>query len=386
MVGSCCERNRDRMRIALDARKLTKTDGGIGNYTLNLARALLEEDEDIELLFVCHTSRKQARIHNPRITEVIFPFPPISPFTQFALGPFLRQQRFDVFHTPFDVAPRGLGRPLVVTIHDLNWIVNSRYNSHNPCFRLVSAAYYRFSLTAAMHDASRLLAISQATRHALLEYVPWHDLKIRVAYNGIDRSRVYPIERDVAYRLIAHLVEPGTPFVLTVGQGTPYKNHLNAVRGFLETFSDRPEYRMILVRRFLGQDKALQALLQSPRAKAQVLTLPYVTPEVLNALYNAARIVLHPSYYEGFGLPLIEAMATGTPIVTSNVSAMPEVVGPAALLVPPAETQAIADALVLLDQDETVRQRLIAAGYQQLERFSWRACAQATLAVYRELV
>ncbi len=96
--------------------------------------------------------------------------------------------------------------------------------------------------------------------------------------------------------------------------------------------------------------------------------------------------MLHPSYYEGFGLPLIEAMAVGTPLVTSNVSAMPEVVGPAALLVPPAETQAIADALVLLDQDETVRQRLIAAGYQQLERFSWRACAQATLAVYRELV
>ncbi len=374
------------MRIALDARKLTKTDSGIGNYTLNLARALLEEDEDIELLFVCHTPRKQARIHNPRITEVIFPFPPISPFTQFALGPFLRRQRFDVFHTPFDVAPRGLGRPLVVTIHDLNWIVNSRYNSHNPCFRLVSAAYYRFSLTAAMHDASRILAISQATRHALLEYVPWHDLKIRVAYNGIDRSRVYPIERDVAYRLIAHLVEPGTPFVLTVGQGTPYKNHLNAVRGFLEAFGDRPDYRMVLVRRGVVRDKALVALLRSPQAQAQVLAVPYVTPIVLNALYNAARIVLHPSYYEGFGLPLLEAMAVGTPLVTSNLSSMPEVAGPAALLVSPADYRAIAEALVTLDRDNAIREKLIAAGHTQLERFSWSNCAKATLAVYRELV
>jgi len=174
--------------------------------------------------------------------------------------------------------------------------------------------------------------------------------------------------------------------VLTVGQGAPYKNHLNAVRGFLAAFGRRPEYRMILVRRTVVRDTALEVLLRSPQAQAQVRCLPYVPPDTLNALYNAARIVLHPSYYEGFGLPLIEAMAVGTPLVTSNVSAMPEVVGPAALLVPPAETQAIADALVLLDQDETVRQRIIAAGYQPLERFSWRACAQATLAVYRELV
>ena len=374
------------MRIALDARKLTHTDSGIGNYTLNLARALLEEDKDLELLLICHPPHKQARLHNPRITEVIFPFPPTSPFTQFALGPFLRRQHFDVFHAPFDVAPRGLNRPLVVTIHDLNWIVNSRYNSHNPCFRLVSAAYYHYSLAAALHEASRILTISQATRHALLEYVPWHDLKIRVAYNGIDRSRVYPLERDVAYRLIAHLVEPGTPFVLTVGQGKPYKNHLNAVRGFLEAFGDRPDYRMVLVRRDVVRDKALAALLRSPQARAQVLAVPYVTPMVLNALYNTARIVLHPSYYEGFGLPLLEAMAVGTPLVTSNLSSMPEVAGPAALLVSPADYRAMAEAMVSLDQDDALREKLIAAGHTQLERFSWSNCARATLAVYRELV
>jgi glycosyltransferase involved in cell wall biosynthesis len=241
-----------------------------------------------------------------------------------------------------------------------------------------------------MREASRILAVSHATRHALLEYAPWYESKSRVTYNGIDRSRIYPLEKEAAYRLLAPLISPGTPFVFTVGQGRPYKNHLNAVRGFLAAFGDRREYRMILVRRSLGgelgQDKALQALLHSPQAQAQVLTLPYVTPEVLNALYNAARIVLHPSYYEGFGLPLIEAMAVGTPLITSSVSAMPEVAGRSALLVPPADYRAIAEALVILDQDEMVRQQLIAEGYKQLERFSWSTCAQATLAVYRELV
>lgn len=374
------------MRIALDARKMTRTDSGIGTYTLNLARALLEEDKDIELLLVCHSTRRQRRLHSPRVEEVLFPFPPTSPFTQFALGPFLRRQHFDVFHSPFDVVPRGLHRPLVVTIHDLNWLANSRYNSNNPFFRLLSTAFYRCSLAATLHQASRILAVSQATRYAIIEHTPWHAGKVRVAYNGIDRSRIYPVQKELAYRTLAHLMAPGTPFVLTVGQGAPYKNHLNAVRGFLAAFGSRPEYRMILVRRAMRRDTALQALLCSPQAQAQVLCLPYVPPDVLNALYNAARMVLHPSYHEGFGLPLIEAMAVGTPLVTASVSAMPEVAGAAALLVPPADHRAIAEALLTLEQDDTVRQRLIAEGHRRLERFSWSSCAQATLAVYRELV
>jgi glycosyltransferase involved in cell wall biosynthesis len=374
------------MRIALDARTLTHTDSGIGNYTLNLVRALLEEDKELELLLVCTTSRQQRRLHDPRIHEVVLPFPARSPLTLFALGPLLRRQPFDVFHSPLELTPWRFHRPVVVTIHDLNWIVNPRYNSHNPFLRLVGGAFYRASLTAAMHAASRILTVSHATRHAILEYAPWYASKIRVAYNGMDRSRIYPLDKDSAYRTLAHLIDPGTPFVLTVGQGTPYKNHLNAVRGFLAAFGHRPEYRMLLVRRLVGHDHALQQVLRSPQAKQQVSLLPYVTPAVLNALYNAARMVLHPSYYEGFGLPLIEAMATGTPIVTSNVSAMPEVAGPAALLVNPADVRAIAAALVTLDRDDAVRERLVAEGYKRLEHFSWHTTARATLAVYRELV
>jgi len=103
-------------------------------------------------------------------------------------------------------------------------------------------------------------------------------------------------------------------------------------------------------------------------------------------LYNTARIVLHPSYYEGFGLPLLEAMATAVPLVTADISSMPEVAGSAALLVSPADYRAIAEALVTLDQDEVLRARLIAEGRARLEHFSWNACVQAVLAIYRELV
>jgi glycosyltransferase involved in cell wall biosynthesis len=372
------------MRIAIDARKLSNFESGIGSYTLNLAKGLLEEDANLELLLVRNRPR-QKLLESSRVEEVSFPFHPDSPLTWVGLGRFLRGLRFDVFHSPFDIAPGGFTQPLVVTIHDLNWIVNPMYNSYNPLVRFFGGAFYRSSLTSVMNRASRLMAMSHATRKAILEYAPWHESKIRVAYAMLDTARVYPMERDAAFRALAHLFPPGTPFVLTVGQGAPYKNHFNAVKGFLEAFRDRLEVRMVLVRRATAGDRPLEKLLETPQARAQVLTVKYVTSEVLNALYNAARIVLHPSYYEGFGLPLVEAMATGVPVVTSTVSCMPEIAGGAALLASPGDNHAIAAALVRLDQDEPLRTRLIAAGRERLALFTRRECARTTLAAYREI-
>jgi glycosyltransferase involved in cell wall biosynthesis len=208
---------------------------------------------------------------------------------------------------------------------------------------------------------------------------------VRVAHNGIDEGRIFPLERGTARGTLAHMLDPASPFILTVGQGAPYKNHLNAVRGFLAAFADRPEYRMVLVWRRTSDDKELNALLREPGVAARVVTLGYVTPELLNSLYNAARIVLHPSYYEGFGLPLIEAMRVGVPVVTSSVSSMPEVAGKAAVLVDPSDVTAIATALARLDSDEGLRESLISEGHERLKCFSWNACARTTLDVYREI-
>jgi glycosyltransferase involved in cell wall biosynthesis len=379
------QKNRQALRIAIDARKLTEVETGIGNYTLNLVKGLLQEDEDLELLLIHNGRRPHEQFESPRVEELRVPFSAYSPLTPLTLGYFLRRQRFDVFHSPFDLVPRGLTQPLVVTVHDINWIINPAYNSYNSFMRLAGGFFFRSSLVLSMQEASRIIAISNATRKAIVEYAPWHEPKIRVVYNGIDRNRVFPLKKDAASRTLQHLIDPDTPFVLTVGQGSPYKNHFNAVRGFLQAFRDRPEYRMILVRRPLGSDKALDRLLRSPQARAQVLSLQHLTPDVINALYNRARIVLHPSYYEGFGLPLVEAMAAGVPLVTSSLSSMPEVVGPAALLVSPADCNAIAEALSALDKDEVLRERLIAAGRQRLALFDWAECARATLAVYRDV-
>jgi hypothetical protein len=151
-------------------RALTSTDSGLGNYTLNLARVLLEIDKDLELLLVCTASRRQRWLHDPRIQEVVCPFPVRPPWTLGALGLFLRRQICDVFHSPPELTPRRLHRPVVVTIHDLNCIVNPRYNTHNLFVRLVGGALYRARLPTAMHTASRTLTVSHTTHHAMLVF------------------------------------------------------------------------------------------------------------------------------------------------------------------------------------------------------------------------
>jgi glycosyltransferase involved in cell wall biosynthesis len=376
---------REKLRIVFDARKLNSFESGLGNHTLNLVKGLLNEDPDLELLLVRNGQRRPELFELPRVEEIRVPFPLDSPLTPLILAPFLRRRRFDLFHSPFHFVPLGLTRPMVVTIHDISWIVNPRYNTNHPVMRWAANIHYRNGLIASMNAARRIIVISKATRDAILEFAPWHEPKIRLIYNGVDRERIFPMDKAEARRIVEPVIPAANPFVLTVGQGSPYKNHFNAVRGFLRAFRDRPEYRMILVRRASRWDTAFDRLLKSPQAKAQIIMLDYLAPGMLNALYNTARMVLHPSYYEGFGLPLVEAMAADCPVVTSTLSAMPEIVGPAALLVSPSDCDAIASALRALDENELLRERLITAGRQQLARFDWAGAARATLDVYREV-
>src|SRR5262249_26008942 len=210
-----------------------------------------------------------------------------------ALARLLRGHRFDVFHSPFDLTPRGLAQPLVVTVHDLNWIVDPRHNTHNPIARLFRGTYYRVAIRASMDRPTRIIAVSNATRDAILEHSPANARKVHVIPNAFDPRRIAPLSDEEARRALAPILDSDSakPYVLTVGQGTPYKNHFNAVRGFLRAFGGRPEYRMILVRRDEEPDRALARLLQTPAARAQVRVLAHLPPDVLNALYPTPPIV-----------------------------------------------------------------------------------------------
>jgi glycosyltransferase involved in cell wall biosynthesis len=373
------------MRVAIDARYLDGTGSGIGAYTYNLVNHLLEVDEALELLLVFSNRAGARTIDHPRVTKTFFPASPNSLRTRLLLGPVLSRHAFDLLHVPYAVLPWRFSRPLVVTIHDLMWIVDPTFISHSPLTRVVAGTFYQTSIRHALARADRILTVSEGTRRDIVAERPACAPRTVVTHQGIDPRHIFPLPRAAAFAAIGDIVPPETPFVLTVGNNSPHKNHLRAIRAFLAAFGDRPEYRMVVVRRFLRQDRELNALLAEPRVKRQVITLPHVTSAIVNALYNAARICLHPSLYEGFGLPPLEAMAVGTPVVTSNVSCMPEVAGDAALLVDPTNVDDLARALRRLDADEPLRAQLIARGRARHEHYDWRVVARTVLDVYRDL-
>src|ERR1700687_3833790 len=206
------------MRVAIDARKLSDGESGIGGYTRNLVGGLLEADENLELLLVRHGRRRRERFESPRVEEVFVPFPPDSLLTPLALRHFLSPHRFDVFHSPFDLTPRGLDQPIVVSIHDINWIVNPAYVSYNPVVRLAGGLFFRSGLVSSMNAARRIIAVSHATRDAIVAFAPWHEPKLRVVHNGFDGKRIFPLPEDAARRAISHITNGANPFVLTVGR------------------------------------------------------------------------------------------------------------------------------------------------------------------------
>src|SRR5690606_24928626 len=209
----------------------------------------------------------------------------------------------------------------------------------------------------ALHRAAAIVTVSEASRRAILERCPEAAERTFVTLSGVSRE-FHPVPRD-SLRLAELGMRPDRPFVLTVGQYAPYKNHEGALRGFAHAFSDRTDVDFVLVQRMGENTARLLQLASTLGLSGRVRLLRPVSRQDLIQLYSTAAALLHPSFCEGFGNPLAEAMACGCPVVTSDISAMPEVTGAAAALASPDNPEAIGNALrrVVEEKDEAERMR-----------------------------
>jgi len=169
-----------------------------------------------------------------------------------------------------------------------------------------------------------------------------------------------------------------------VGQGSPYKNHPRILRAFVRAVGDRDDHKLVLVRRFSRVDDEMNRLLRQPEVRRVVIELSHVTDAQLITLYRHARMLLFASLYEGFGMPALEAMSVGLPVVGSRAEAVREVTGDAALHPDPEDEGAIAQAIRDLDERADLREHIVQAGLRRVSDFSWQRCADQTLEVYRE--
>lgn len=381
------------MKLVLDARYLKTTGtevvrrGGVDRYTYEIATRLIELDSDIRLTLFVPPGNKRPIIEGAagrRVREIRVASAPHSLSTLLRLARHVPLDA-DLFHSPFNVLPRGLPCAAVTTVHDVMWLQDPRYISSFALKRLVTGTYYRVGIFQALRLSDRILTVSEATKRAITAIRPELSGRIRVTPNGADPF-FHPIDRAEAETATERLVPRGTRFVLVVGNLSPHKNHLRAIEAFLRAYANDPTVRLVVVRRFRRLDFGMSTLARRADVRERVIFLPVVSDIELRALYNRALVLLFPSLAEGFGIPPLEAMACRTPVVTSNVSSLPEVVGDAAVQVDPRSVEAIAAGLERLRTDEALRRILVERGVARARGFTWDACARGTLACYQELL
>ena len=292
-------------------------------------------------------------------------------------------RKASLLHMPAMLAPVRSSLPVVVTIHDLAIV---RYPQK---FRPWHRTFTRYLLPRLVRSVSAIVSDSQATKNDLIELLGVAPERVTVIPCGIGASFTPALDGDSHLQSVQARYALPSRFAITVGAIEPRKNLPRLLRAIDMLSTSRPELRDLTLIHvgpagWLTED--VTRTLGELRLHDKVRFLGYVPDDDLAALYQLARVSVYASLFEGFGLPVLEAMASGCPVVTSNTSSMPEVAGDAAILVDPTSEDSIADGLARVWTDDCLRADLIARGYRRAATFTWEAAARQTLQVYERVL
>ncbi len=378
------------MNILIEAQPLLRQRTGVGQYAFHLVKhliPLLAKKEDRLALFYFNFLKKNKTIplwdgavHNREQALIPgrlfyylwknFSFPPID----WVAG------KADLLHFPnFIVRPFRKGKA-VVTVHDLSF---ARYPQFTEKKNL---AYLDRWLPDSLKRASRILVVSEFTKKELIEVYGVSPQKIRVTYNGVSSEYVPIRDFETVQSLRAKYQLPET-FSLAVGTLEPRKNYSLLIAAYEYLKKQGKKLPPLIFIGPPGWNKEYERLREKVEQNGlgnAIRFCFYVDSADMAAFYSAAKILLFPSVYEGFGLPVLEAMACGTPVICSDVASLPEVAGNAAIFLPPDQPEAWGDALVSLWDDELKQERMRKEGLLQAKKFTWQETAQKTYEAYEQ--
>lgn len=372
------------LRVGIDIRRLG--DFGVGTYIKNLIRALarapLQQD------YVLIGSPEQFESLGPlppnfRLERHSYPY--YSHRANLSLPLIRLRQRLDVLHMPHRLVPYFMLGTYVATLHDIDTLLYPDEAASRSAQRIKKHAFGH-----GLRRAARVIAVSEATKRDAVAHLGLSPQKISVVHNAIDALVAQPVQEAERYEIL-HRYRIHDPFVLYAGRIRPHKNIPRLIEAFavvkaeLENHERFRNLRLIVIGDELGAFPAVRHAVMRTRVQQSVRFLGFVSIKTLRCFYDAATAFLFPSLYEGFGLPPLEAMAHGTPVVASSVSSLSEAVGDAAVLVNPENVFDIARGLrqVLLDDD--LREQMLQKGFEQVQRFSWDRSAEQVLEIYREV-
>lgn len=375
------------MRVAIDYTPAVYQGAGIGRFVRSLVGALAEIDRDTEYVLLYADPPRGARLDLPKAPNFVarrIPMPdraltlmwhrlsipvPVEVIT----GP------IDLFHSPNFVLAPVWRAATVLTVHDLAFLLRPE------CADAKLRDYLEKTVPRSVARADFILADSENTQDDLICLLGVQPSRVEVVPGGVE-ERFAPVLQVSALEEMRGRISGGAPFILSVGMIEPRKNLVRLIEAF-EIWKSRtglPHKLVLAGKRGWLSDPIYRRAAES-RYSPDIVFSGFIADADLPLLYSAADLFAFPSLYEGFGLPPLEAMACGTPVVVSDSSSLPEVVGDAALSVPAESTEELAAAMALPFEDADLRKRMVAAGIRQAKLFSWRSSAEKMLAVYRRV-
>ncbi|HXO22085.1 MAG TPA: glycosyltransferase family 1 protein [Thermoanaerobaculia bacterium] len=362
--------------IGLDARKIQ--DFGIGTYIRNLIRSLAEIDHENHYVLLARPADRETLLDLPENFRVAVESSPVYSLRELvALSWKLYRLKLDLYHSTHYVLPAVVQPRVVVTIHDIIHLLYPEFLPSTFAFLYAQRMIHR-----SLSRGDRIIAVSQNTKADLMQYFEVDGRKIQVVYNGVeDRFRRRLTEAEINERLAA--VGIARPYLLFVGNPKPHKNLDNVVQAYARARRmaqfDEP---LVCVGDRAGAGSKIRQRAEYLGLVDRVHLLGHVADEALPAIYQGATLFLYPTLYEGFGLPVVEAMASGVAVITSNTSALKEVAEGYAHLVDPLDVDGMAKAIARCMSDAEHRAALAKLGTRRAEDFRWEKAARRTLEIY----
>lgn len=372
------------MKIGIEAQRIFRPDKhGMDFVILEVLRQLqLNDGKNEYFVFVApgqdHCIGSTGRMH---IVELCCPTYPL--WEQWALPRAVRKARVDILHCTSNTAPQNCPVPLILTLHDIIYLNSERAKGMSR-YQQLGWHYRRWNVPHIINKCRHIITVSQAERSNIIQRFPQISERLSVVYNGY--SECYHPLSDDQVKAVTHKYLPDDKYFLFLGNTDPRKNTEGVLQAYNEykSHSQNP-LKLIVTGLKQGHLESMLANMGIESCTSSIICTGYVPGSDLPALYNGALAFLCPSLFEGFGIPVLEAMACGTPVITSNCSSLPEVAGEGGILVNPLSPQDMANAMILLETDKELYQKHVDYGLERVKQFSWQHTAESYLKLYESM-
>jgi glycosyltransferase involved in cell wall biosynthesis len=375
------------VKIGIEAQRLFRTKKhGMDIVVLELLRNLQQIDKDNAYVVFVHPDQDRCLESSSRfkLCELNSSFYPY--WEQVLLPRAAARENVDLLHCTSNTAPLQLKRPLVLTLHDIIYLEKKQPGSRTmTAYQQLGQWYRRWIVPRIIPRCDRIITVSQFESRRIEKQLRLPANKLLAVYNGVS-SLFKPVSDLAQIRQVRKAFGLPERFILFLGNTDPKKNVENVLRAFASYVQSSPDGWPLVITDYSAE--RLEAMLQAvgvTELRRHILLPGYIPQKQLAVVYALAQFFLYPSLRESFGLPILEAMACGTPVITSNTSSMPEVAGEAALLIDPTKPEELSNAMLTLQSDPELRQQYAIRGLARAGQFTWRTMAEQVLRIYESV-